>query len=93
MRSRARNYFEHPTFLGAAQWKKDEPVFWMDADEFDPPDPGVGDPPQIYDLDVAPYEIRVSAARWIRRAGFEIGAHVKARRHRGLGTPRPRAPA
>ncbi len=55
-RARARNYFEHPEFLQAAQWKKDEPVFWMGADEFDPPDPLVGDPPQIYDLDVAPYE-------------------------------------
>ena len=55
-RSRAKLYWEHRDFLGAAQWKKDEPVFWVGADDLDPPDPAVGVPPQIYDLDVAPYE-------------------------------------
>jgi hypothetical protein len=55
-KSRARNYREHPEFLGAAQWKKDDPVFWVGADDLDPPDPTEGDPVQIYDLDVTPYE-------------------------------------
>ncbi len=55
-KSRARNYWEHADFLSAVRWKKDDPVFWMGADDLDPPDPAVGDPAQIYDLDVAPYE-------------------------------------
>lgn len=55
-RSRARSYWEHSDFLRGAQWKPDEPVFWVGADDLDPPDPAVGDPPQIYDLDGVAYE-------------------------------------
>ncbi len=55
-RSRARNYWEHTSFVQGAQWKPEEPVFWVGADDLDPPDPAVGDPPQIYDLDANAYE-------------------------------------
>ncbi len=55
-KSRARNYWEHSDFLRGAQWKPEEPVFWVGADDLDPPDPAVGDPPQIYDLDGIAYE-------------------------------------
>ncbi len=55
-RSRARSYWEHPEFLGAARWREGDPVFWMGADDLDLPDPAVGTLPQIYDHDVAPYE-------------------------------------
>lgn len=54
--SRARNYWEHDDFVKGAQWRPDDPVFWMGADDLDIPDPMVMDPPQIYDLDVNPYE-------------------------------------
>ncbi|MFN7936427.1 MAG: peptidyl-alpha-hydroxyglycine alpha-amidating lyase family protein [Bryobacteraceae bacterium] len=55
-KSRARNYWEHSDFLRGAQWKPEEPVFWIGADDLDPPDPAIGDPPQIYDLDGIAYE-------------------------------------
>lgn len=55
-RSRARKYWEHHDFLRGAQWKPDEPVFWVGADDLDPPDPAIGDPPQLYDLDGVAYE-------------------------------------
>lgn len=55
-KSRARNYWEHSDFIRGAQWKPEEPVFWVGADDLDAPDPAVGDPPQIYDLDGIAYE-------------------------------------
>ena len=54
--TRARKYWEHPEFIAGAQWRAQDPVYWFGGDELDRPDPAVGDPPQIYDLDAAPYE-------------------------------------
>lgn len=55
-RTRARKYWEHDDFVAGARWRAEDPVFWFGGDELDPPDPAVGDPVQIYDHDVAPYE-------------------------------------
>lgn len=54
--TRTRLYWDHPDFLRGAQWRAGDPVFWFGADDLDSPDPAVGDPPQIYDLDAVPYE-------------------------------------
>ena len=55
-RSRARKYWENDDFVAGAKWKPNEPVFWLSADDLDQPDPVVGSPPEIYDLDVTAYE-------------------------------------
>jgi len=53
---RCRYYREHSDFLEGAKWEKDEPVFWASADELDLPDPSVGDPTQLYNVDAVGYE-------------------------------------
>jgi hypothetical protein len=55
-KARARKYWEHDNFGAGAQWRSTDPVFWLGGDELDPPDPAVGDSPQIYDLDAVAYE-------------------------------------
>jgi hypothetical protein len=55
-KSRARRYWEGDNFIAAAKWKPEDPVFWVSADDLDQPDPVVGNPPEIYDLDVTAYE-------------------------------------
>jgi hypothetical protein len=53
---RYRHYREHADFDLGRQWKPEEPVFWVRADERDEPAPEVGDTPQLYDLQCAAYE-------------------------------------
>ena len=43
-------------FLAGAKWEPDEPVVWAAADRVDPPDPEIGDAPQLYNLDAVAYE-------------------------------------
>ncbi len=54
--NRGRAYYEHEDFLKAGQWKDGEQVWWSRSDNLDLPDPLVGDKPQLYDLNCAPYE-------------------------------------
>ena len=63
VRGRSRHYWESSDFLAGAQWNDflmtaDEktPVFWTAADRLDPPDPDVGQPAQLYNLDAVAYE-------------------------------------
>lgn len=53
---RTRHYYEHDDFLQGTQWRDDEPVFWASADDLDLPDPQVGVPTQLYNLDAVAYE-------------------------------------
>lgn len=53
---RSRTYWEADDFVQGMQWLPDEPVLWARADELDPPDPRIGDTPQLYNLDAVPYE-------------------------------------
>ncbi len=53
-RGRSRWYAESDEFLAGADWSKS--VYWTNADRLDPPDPAVGDKPQLYSLSAAPYE-------------------------------------
>ncbi len=53
---RARKYREHADFLQGAKWTDEEAVFWCGADRFDPPDPEIGDAPQLYNLNAVGYE-------------------------------------
>ena len=54
-RVRARYYYETDDFF-SAQWKPDEPVFWDRCSGQDEPDPLLGYPPQLYNLDAVAYE-------------------------------------
>jgi hypothetical protein len=56
MYGRARAYREHDDLVAGAQWTKDELVHWAAADELDLPDPQVGAPTQLYNLDAVAYE-------------------------------------
>ncbi|HEY9249866.1 MAG TPA: hypothetical protein VIO38_12070, partial [Rariglobus sp.] len=53
---RTRHYREHEDFIAGAAWTDDEPVFWASADDLDPPDPEIGYPAQLYNLDAVAYE-------------------------------------
>ena len=53
---RTRWYREHADFLRGSQWDDDEPVIWAWSDELDQPDPGIGEVPQLYDLNAVAYE-------------------------------------
>ncbi|MFW6336513.1 MAG: glycosyl hydrolase family 32, partial [Phycisphaeraceae bacterium] len=53
---RARRYREHADFLEGATWADGEAVFWCGADRNDPPDPDIGDPAQLYNLNAVGYE-------------------------------------
>ncbi len=63
VRGRSRHYWECDDFLEGSQWRDfrgqlDDrtPVFWAAADRLDPPDPEVGQPAQLYNLDAVAYE-------------------------------------
>lgn len=53
---RARHYREHSGFVDGAIWTDDDIVFWTGADELDEPDPEIGHPTQLYNLDAVAYE-------------------------------------
>lgn len=66
-RGRSRHYLEADDFIKGSQWvaadlktgqnwKEGQPVVWADADELDPPDPVLGNKPQLYNLDAVAYE-------------------------------------
>lgn len=55
-RARSRTYHEHKDFLAGARWLNRDPVLWAAADDLDPPDPEVGQPAQLYNLDAQAYE-------------------------------------
>lgn len=55
-RGRSRDYWEADDFLAGAVWDDQEPVLWAAADRLDLPDPEIGDPPQLYNLDAVAYE-------------------------------------
>jgi hypothetical protein len=55
-RGRSRDYWEHDDFLLGAKWETGEPYLWCAADRLDPPDPDIGQTPQLYNLDAVAYE-------------------------------------
>jgi len=55
-RGRSRHYWECDDFLAGAKWKVEDPVIWAAVDRLDPPDPQIGDTPQLYNLDAVAYE-------------------------------------
>lgn len=63
VRGRSRHYWEADDFLKGAEWHDftrhadpQTPVFWAAADRLDPPDPEIGVPAQLYNLDAVAYE-------------------------------------
>ncbi|MGI8992253.1 MAG: hypothetical protein ACR2I2_22075 [Bryobacteraceae bacterium] len=50
-RGRIRSYREHDDFVEGARWDKKDVVFWLSADDNDPPDPQLGYETQLYDVD------------------------------------------
>ncbi len=63
VRGRSRHYWEADDFLKGAEWHdftqyadEQTPVFWAAADRLDPPDPAIGVPAQLYNLDAVAYE-------------------------------------
>ncbi|HOZ48923.1 MAG TPA: glycosyl hydrolase family 32 [Candidatus Hydrogenedentes bacterium] len=55
-RGRSRDYWEHDDFLAGAKWEAGQPYLWCGADRLDPPDPEIGETPQLYNLDAVAYE-------------------------------------
>jgi len=55
-RGRARQYYECDDFMTGAQWTEGDRVPWAMTDELDLPDPYIGDPAQLYNLDAVAYE-------------------------------------
>ena len=53
---RCRSYWEGDNYLDGMNWFPDEPVTWARTDQFDPPDPRIGNKPQLYNLDAVAYE-------------------------------------
>jgi hypothetical protein len=53
---RCRSYWEGEDFMKGMHWYPDEPVRWARTDRSDPPDPRIGDIPQLYNLDAVAYE-------------------------------------
>ena len=53
---RCRSYWESDDFMKGMHWYPDEPVRWARTDKIDPPDPRIGDKPQLYNLDAVAYE-------------------------------------
>lgn len=53
---RAREYREHEDFLEGARWSAEDKAFWCGADRLDPPDPRIGRPAQLYNLNAVAYE-------------------------------------
>jgi hypothetical protein len=72
--ARARFYAESPDLL---QWTPGDPstVFWTGPDENDPPYGGQGTVPELYNLDVTPYEsLLVGLFSWYYPPQSSIGA-------------------
>ena len=55
-RARTRDYREHTDFLGLASWEEHEKVYWCGTDALDVAAPDIGEPPQLYKVEAAPYE-------------------------------------
>ncbi|HEY5586748.1 MAG TPA: hypothetical protein VIK78_19945 [Ruminiclostridium sp.] len=53
---RTRGYYECDDFFSEAGWKQEEVRSWGRTDIFDEPDPVLGYPPQLYNLDAVGYE-------------------------------------
>jgi len=53
---RARSYYEHEEFTAAGAWPAGAVRKWARVDRLDRPDPFLGNPPQLYDLNVVAYE-------------------------------------
>jgi len=55
-KERIRLYRECDDYLKGADWSDGSAVFWLRVDEADRPDPAIGMPPQLYNMDVVAYE-------------------------------------
>ena len=55
-RGRTRDYREHSDFIELANWEEHEKVYWCGTDALDVADPVIGQPPQLYKVEAAPYE-------------------------------------
>ncbi len=55
-RGRSRCYWECDDFLAGARWMAADPVIWAAVDRLDLPDPEIGVPAQLYNLDAVAYE-------------------------------------
>jgi len=53
---RSRAYWEGDEYLKAVEFLPDQPIPWARTDKLDLPDPRVGNPPQLYNLDAVGYE-------------------------------------
>lgn len=53
---RSRTYRECDDLLAGAQWTEEEAHHWLACDEKDLPDPYIGFPPQLYNVDCVGYE-------------------------------------
>lgn len=53
---RSRRYRECDNYLDGASWNENEIKNWMCCDEFDTPNPYIGDKPQLYNVDCVGYE-------------------------------------
>ena len=66
-RKRVRKFLTRRTLSVDPAWTPEEPVYWLRADERDLPDPQIGDQPQLYNFDAAPYESLMLGAFTIHR--------------------------
>lgn len=55
-RGRVRSYRECTDFLRGAKWTKEDVIFFATADDQDLPEPALGYPTQLYNLDAVAYE-------------------------------------
>ncbi|MCM1036794.1 MAG: hypothetical protein NC406_05645 [Bacteroides sp.] len=53
---RCRYYRESSHFLSGADWSTRNAVYWCGADNLDEPDPAVGIPPELYNVQAVAYE-------------------------------------
>ena len=53
---RHRAYVEADDFIKGSRWTPDEPVYWLNVDKNDLPDPQIGVKPSLYDVDTIAYE-------------------------------------
>ncbi len=56
LRGRVRSYRECADFVQGASWTRSDVTFYASADDADPPDPVLGYPTQLYNLDAVGYE-------------------------------------
>ncbi len=89
---RARRYWETPQLVGhpKSKWSTvDEPTLWIGADSLDPPHKDLQVPPQLYDLDVVPYESILLGSFIIWRGDYRKNANTdKAKADNQLGRPK-----